>query len=140
MAKPNRKNVTREEVVEKYVEHGAPQVVAEAVADDIMAQQEAGTVFIDKKEAEQKETTKEELAPPPAVVELTPTAEELIKQYGNKSNAIRALSAEGKTRSEIAKLLGIRYQHVNNVLNQVLKRPIKAQRDAEKLAGEQAGD
>lgn len=137
MAKPNRKNVTREEVVEKYVEHGAPQVVAEAVADDIMAQQEAGTVFIDK-EAEQETTNG--LTPAEVAEAHVTTAEELIKQYGNKSNAIRALSAEGKTRSEVAKLLGIRYQHVNNVLNQVLKRPIKAQRDAEKLAGEQAGD
>lgn len=60
------------------------------------------------------------------------TAEEVIAKFGNKSNAIRALSAEGKTRSEIAKLLGIRYQHVNNVLKQVLKRPIKAEREAAK--------
>ena len=78
---------------------------------------------------------REELPPPPAVVEISMTAEELIKQYGNKSNAIRALSAEGKTRSEVAKLLGIRYQHVNNVLNQVLKRPIKAEREAAKANG-----
>lgn len=62
------------------------------------------------------------------------TAEEVIAKFGNKSNAIRALSAEGKTRSEIAKLLGIRYQHVNNVLKQVLKRPIKAEREAAKIA------
>lgn len=60
------------------------------------------------------------------------TAEEVIAEFGNKSNAIRALSAEGKTRSEIAKILGIRYQHVNNVLKQVLKRPIKAEREAAK--------
>lgn len=60
------------------------------------------------------------------------TAEEVIAKFGNKSNAIRALSAEGKTRSEIAKILGIRYQHVNNVLKQVLKRPIKAEREAAK--------
>jgi len=59
----------------------------------------------------------------------TQTATELILKYGNKSNAIRALSAEGKTRSEVAKLLGIRYQHVNNVLGQVLKREIKKERD-----------
>lgn len=60
------------------------------------------------------------------------TAKEVIAKFGNKSNAIRALSAEGKTRSEIAKILGIRYQHVNNVLKQVLKRPIKAEREAAK--------
>lgn len=64
--------------------------------------------------------------------EVVLTAEELIAKFGNKSNAIRALSAEGKTRSEISKLLGIRYQHVNNVLKQVLKRPIKAEREAAK--------
>jgi len=57
----------------------------------------------------------------------------LIALHGNKSNAIRALTADGKTRSEIAKLLGVRYQHVNNVLNQVLKRVIKKERE-EKLA------
>lgn len=63
------------------------------------------------------------------------TPEELIALYGNKSNAIRALSANGNTRSEVAKLLNIRYQHVNNVLGQVLKRPIKAAREAEKANG-----
>jgi hypothetical protein len=62
-------------------------------------------------------------------VVIQPTAEELIAKYGNKSNAIRALAAEGKTRSETAKLLGIRYQHVNNVLGQILKREIKKERD-----------
>lgn len=66
--------------------------------------------------------------------EAQQSPEYFIAKFGNKSNAIRALNSEGKTRSEIAKLLGIRYQHVNNVLNQVLKRPIKAEREAEKLA------
>lgn len=31
------------------------------------------------------------------------------------SSKIRALLAEGKSRSEVAKILGIRYQHVRNV-------------------------
>jgi hypothetical protein len=57
------------------------------------------------------------------------TAEELIKEHGNKSNAIRAMSAQGMTRAQIAKALNIRYQHVNNVLHQVLKREIKKERD-----------
>lgn len=69
----------------------------------------------------------------------TVTPEELILQYGNKSNAIRALSAEGKTRSEVAKLLGIRYQHVNNVLGQVLKRVIKKERDEAAAAAAATG-
>jgi predicted RNA-binding protein YlqC (UPF0109 family) len=64
-------------------------------------------------------------------VEVTPEMiKALIDKHGNKSNAIRALAAEGKTRSETANLLGIRYQHVNNVLGQVLKREIKKERDA----------
>lgn len=68
------------------------------------------------------------------------TAAELILKYGNKSKAIRALSAEGKSRSEVAKLLGIRYQHVNNVLKQILKREIKAERDAKAEAVAEAKD
>jgi DNA-binding NarL/FixJ family response regulator len=47
---------------------------------------------------------------------------ELINKYGNKSKAIRELSKEGKTNSEIAKLLNIRYQHVRNVLNTIVKK------------------
>ena len=121
MAKPNRKNIseaTHEEAKNLYMEHGMSEEGATIIADSIM---------------EDKATNeREELPPPPAVVEILMTAEELIKQYGNKSNAIRALSANGKTRSEVAKLLNIRYQHVNNVLGQVLKRPIKAAREAEK--------
>ena len=86
----------------------------------------------------------EQLEAPPAevVIEITETtetiteqpltAEGLIKQYGNKSGAIRALNAKGHSRSEIAKALGIRYQHVNNVLHQPLKREIKKQRDEAK--------
>ena len=122
MAKPNRKNITEathEEAKNLYMEHGMSEAGATIIADSIME---------DKAKAEQ-------LPPPPAVVEISMTAEELIAHYGNKSNAIRALSADGKTRSEVAKLLNIRYQHVNNVLGQVLKRPIKAAREAEKANG-----
>lgn len=66
------------------------------------------------------------------------TAEALIAKHGNKSNAIRAMSAAGQTRSQIAKALGIRYQHVNNVLNQVLKREIKKERDQKNGNGAEA--
>lgn len=38
------------------------------------------------------------------------------------SGKIRALTAAGKTRSEIAKTLNIRYQHVRNVQLQPLKK------------------
>lgn len=37
------------------------------------------------------------------------------------SGKIRWLASQGKTRSEIAKALNIRYQHVRNVLIQPLK-------------------
>lgn len=46
----------------------------------------------------------------------TKTSAELITFYGNKSKAIRALNQLEFTRSEISKLLNIRYQHVRNVL------------------------
>lgn len=65
-------------------------------------------------------------------------ADELIQLHGNKSKAIRAMSAEGKTRSQIATILGIRYQHVNNVLKQPMKREIKAARDNGNAATEAA--
>lgn len=41
---------------------------------------------------------------------------------GTKSAAIRKLNAEGKDRGTIAKLLGIRYQHVRNVLITPIKK------------------
>ncbi len=40
-----------------------------------------------------------------------------------KSAKIRAMNADGHTRSEIAAALGILYQHVRNVLTQPLKKP-----------------
>lgn len=65
---------------------------------------------------------------PHAVVEVAaPPAFDLaeaLKQAGTKSALIRDLAAKGKTRSEIAKMLNIRYQHVRNVLT----APLKAER------------
>lgn len=53
-----------------------------------------------------------------------------IKNHGNTtSGAIRALEAEGKSRGEIAKLLGIRYQWVRNVLITPIKRPKDVKKD-----------
>ena len=45
-----------------------------------------------------------------------------LKVAGTKSALIRQLSSEGKSRSDIAKMMGIRYQHVRNVLT----APVKA--------------
>jgi len=45
-----------------------------------------------------------------------------IKKHGTKSSAIRALTAEGHERKVVAKMLGIRYQHVRNVLITPIKK------------------
>ena len=54
-----------------------------------------------------------------------------MEDYLSKSAMIRSLSAEGKTRSEIVKIISeaqgfaIRYQHVRNVLITPLVRDLK---------------
>lgn len=45
----------------------------------------------------------------------------LMTEHKTKSAVIRHLSGLGETRAFIAKLMGIRYQHVRNVLTQPLK-------------------
>lgn len=50
------------------------------------------------------------------------TTEQLIKKYGNKSAAIRALYEQGYTTSEIAKKVDVIYQHARNVILRPLKR------------------
>ena len=59
-----------------------------------------------------------------------PTAAEIQKTIadngGTKSAAIRTLLASGKSRSEVAHMLQIRYQHVRNVAI----TPVKQARDA----------
>jgi hypothetical protein len=42
--------------------------------------------------------------------------EKISKQFATKADKIRALSKGGYSRVDIAKFLGIRYQHVRNVL------------------------
>lgn len=46
----------------------------------------------------------------------------ICKGLPTKSAKIRALAAKDYSRSEIAKFMGIRYQHVRNVLVTPLKR------------------
>lgn len=48
--------------------------------------------------------------------------EELFAEYKTKSAIIRLLHAEGMSRGSIAKKLGIRYQHVRNVLITPIKK------------------
>jgi hypothetical protein len=55
-------------------------------------------------------------------VEVVFDAAAYVKQHVTKSGAIRALTVEGKSRSEIAKMLKIRYQHVRNVLITPIKK------------------
>lgn len=43
---------------------------------------------------------------------------------GTKSGAIRALTAQGKTRGEVAKIMNIKYQHVRNVLITPIKQAV----------------
>ena len=62
----------------------------------------------------------------------TMTSAQLISGFGNKSNAIRGLSALGMKTGPIAKKLGIIYQHARNVLSKPLKRVVKDERDAAK--------
>ena len=50
------------------------------------------------------------------------TQEELFKKYGTKSATIRALSADNMKVGDIARRLGIIYQHAYNVLNRPMKR------------------
>lgn len=59
-----------------------------------------------KSAAQTKPAAKEKKFSVPAAIDKLPT----------KSAKIRALNELGRTRSEIAKDLGIRYQHVRNVL------------------------
>src|SRR5437868_12266911 len=45
-----------------------------------------------------------------------PPMEELAARFQTKSDKIRSLAKAGYSRAEIARFLGIRYQHVRNVL------------------------
>jgi hypothetical protein len=45
-----------------------------------------------------------------------------LKEQGTKSQAIRTLNLQGFERKDIAKMLGIRYQHVRNVLITPIKK------------------
>jgi len=58
------------------------------------------------------------------VKEVQPFDKEgFLKECVTKSNAIRKLTALGHERKVVAKMLGIRYQHVRNVLITPIKNP-----------------
>lgn len=48
-----------------------------------------------------------------------------LSTLAGKSSKIRYLTSKGLTRSEISKLLNIRYQHVRNVQVTLLKKDMK---------------
>jgi hypothetical protein len=48
--------------------------------------------------------------------------EALMLEYKTKSGVVRYLTAEGWTRSDIARFVGIRYQHVRNIQLTPLKK------------------
>src|SRR5688572_28371135 len=68
---------------------------------------------------------------PPAAMPTSQIADkynkdELFAKFGTKSAVIRFLHDQGYKKGQIAKFLGIIYQHVYNVLAKPLKRPADA--------------
>jgi hypothetical protein len=64
-----------------------------------------------------------------------PLADELIKNLVTTSDKIRALAQANYDRTEISKILGVRYQHVRNVLLRSgitggLRRQVEMDRDS----------
>ena len=53
---------------------------------------------------------------------VTVDVDAMMKEHKTKSAVIRYLSGTGMSRSDIAKTLNIRYQHVRNVLLTPLKK------------------
>lgn len=51
-----------------------------------------------------------------------------VNEAGSKSEAIRKLTVMGYSRGDVAQLLGLRYQHVRNVLITPVKNPGKNQK------------
>lgn len=67
-------------------------------------------------------------------------ARELVNKYGTKSEAIRQLLAGGMKIGDVARALGVKYQHVHNVSKQPQKRKIKEAREAAAKAAVEAAN
>jgi hypothetical protein len=79
------------------------------------------------KQVETTETvvTTNTTAPAPKVQTLSAEDRQaLYAKHGSWSAVFRALTAEGKSKGEIAKLLDKRYQHVRNVLITPVGKPV----------------
>ena len=64
---------------------------------------------------------------PSRPTEASTAMDALVSGLFTKADKIRALDRAGYSRSEIAKFLGIRYQHVRNVLVQGTEEPVPKQ-------------
>ena len=64
------------------------------------------------------------MSPPrkPKNLELERLAYNLWLKYGTKAHAIRELHSRGYPTADIARAMGVIYQHVRNVVNRKLKR------------------
>jgi len=58
-------------------------------------------------------------------IELTKAQTKTIEALPTKSAKIRYLASTDMSRGDIARYLGIRYQHVRNVLITPVKNPVK---------------
>ncbi len=79
-------------------------------------------------ETVEEETVVVETQPKPDVNPIIAdgiTLEQIQEDHETKSSAIRYLNTQGYERKHIAKFMGIRYQHVRNVLVTPLKGDIK---------------
>lgn len=125
-----RSNVARRMSSDVAIE---PEVEAE-IKTEMIAQIEA-VVAIATEAAAQTELA---IQTPPSFdlikeVDILKAGEQwLVAHFGNKSKAIRGLSALGHKCGPISRALDIRYQHARNVLSRPLKRLIKEERDAAK--------
>lgn len=83
------------------------------IDDTIVAQTSADTVEVDGKEVKREKAAK---------IVLNKAMQVQIDELKTKSAKIRWLASQGYKNGQIADYLGIRYQHVRNVLTTPLKR------------------
>lgn len=75
-----------------------------------------------KKQVQVEEVIEVATETKPTKIELTETQQEVLTGLTSTSAKIRWLASEGYKNGPISSLLGIRYQHVRNVLTTPLKR------------------
>jgi hypothetical protein len=109
MAKPNLKPNTNTETETQVDETGAP---------------DGGPLMVDLTNVPlPPETVEEAVAQAEAEVKKGAIDLSQYEQLSTKSAKIRKMAADGHKTADIARALGIRYQHARNVLADPLKRP-----------------